>query len=97
MHFVGVIFCLGYALGEGFIPGLSLNNGEIVIAIGQDVIRAQPFRAMAVSSFKAAQRDFVFATNAAALDHAPPCRFQRGINVLGSGFRFVHRISRYCP
>ena len=32
----------------------------------------------------------ILAPDAAALDHAPARRFQRGINVLGSGFGFVH-------
>ena len=36
----------------------------------------------------------VVAPNAAAFDDAPARRFQRGINVLGSGFGFVHGVSR---
>ena len=37
-----------------------------------------------------ARRNVVFAQDAAALDYAPARRLQRGIDVLGSGFSFIH-------
>ena len=36
------------------------------------------------------ERDRILAPDAAALDDAPARRLQRGIDVLGSGFGFVH-------
>ena len=48
-----------------------------------------PRRAVA---FDAAGRDGILAPDAAALDDAPARRFQRGIDVLGSGFGFVHEL-----
>ena len=39
-------------------------------------------------------RDGILAPDAAAFHHAPARRFQRGVNVLGSGFGFVHRWRR---
>ncbi|MDZ4800714.1 MAG: hypothetical protein SGI92_21350 [Bryobacteraceae bacterium] len=87
----GVVLGLPHALGQFFIPGLGLVQGQLGVAIFQNVIRLQRLAAFAVA-FDAAQRDGIFAADAAALDHAPARRLQRGVNVLGSGFGFVHLI-----
>ena len=44
-------------------------------------------------AFDAARRDRVLAPDAAALDHAPARRRERGVDVLGSGLGFVHGVS----
>ena len=48
-----------------------------------------PHAAPAVA-FDAAQRDGILAQDLAALDDAPARRLERGINMFGSGFGFVH-------
>ena len=42
-----------------------------------------------------AQRDGILATNAATLHNAPSRRSERGVDVLGSGFGFVHGVGRF--
>ena len=87
--FPRVVFGLRHSLGHLFVPGLGLDDGEFVIAIDQDVIGSERLAASAVA-FEATQRDRIFAPDAAAFDHAPARRRQRGVNALGSGLGFVH-------
>ena len=74
-----------------FVPSLGLDDGEFVIAMDQNVIGGEGLTASAVA-FNAAQRDRIFAPDAAAFDHAPACRRQSRVNTFGSGLGFVHRI-----
>ena len=74
---------------SGFVPRLGLDDGQLGVAIDQHVIGGERLAAPPVA-FDAAQRDRIFAPDAAAFDHTPARRLQRGVDVLGSGFGFVH-------
>ena len=68
-----------------------------MIAIDQHVIGGERLAAPPVA-FDAAQRDRILAPDAAAFDHAPARRLEGGVDVLGSGFGFVHaRASTVAP
>jgi len=43
--------------------------------------------------FEAAERDGIFAQDAAAINDAPACGGEGGVDVFGSGFGFVHWIA----
>jgi hypothetical protein len=45
----------------------------------------------------AAECEGIFAEDAAAFDHAPAGRLKGGVNVLGSGFGFVHGLRLGAP
>src|ERR1019366_1674400 len=85
----GVVLGLRHAFGEWFVPRLRLDDGELVIAIDEDVVGNEPLAAAPVAC-KAALGDLVLPRNAAALHHAPPRRLEGGIDVFGSGLGFVH-------
>ena len=87
----GVVLGLRHAFGQRFIPRLGLDDGELGVAIDQHVIGGERLAAPPVA-FDAAERDRVFAPDAAAFDDAPARRLQRGIDMLGSGFGFVHDV-----
>ena len=85
----GIVLRLRHALGQFFIPGLRLIDGQLVVPIDQHVIRNQRLRALP-QPFDAAGCDVIFAHDAAVLNHTPPGGFQRRVNVLDSGFSLVH-------
>ena len=85
----GVFLGLADALGEGDVPGFGFDDGEPAVAVFEDVIRDERFGALS-AAFDAAGGDGEFAPDAAAFDDAPARRFQGGVDVLGSGFGFVH-------
>ena len=85
----GIVLRLRHAFGQRLVPRLGLDHGQLVVAIDQHVVGGQRLAAPPVA-FDAAQRDRILAADAAALDHAPARRLQRGIDVLGSGLGFVH-------
>ena len=91
----GVVLGLRHALGQRFIPRLGLDDGELGVAILKHVIGGERLAASPVA-FDAAERDRIFAPDAAAFDDAPARRFQGGIDMLGSGFGFVHGGSTSC-
>ena len=88
-QFAGVVLRLTHPLGQFLVQRLSLDHGQLAIAIDQHVIGGERLAAATVA-FDAAGGDGVFAQDLAALDDTPARRFQRGINVLGPGFGFVH-------
>ncbi len=90
---VGIALRLGHAFGQRFVPGLGFDHGKLVIAIDEHVVGAQRLGAPTMP-FHSSERDGVLAQNPAAFDHAPARRLERGINVLGSGFGFVHSVSK---
>ena len=64
---------------QAIFPGIvQLPGGELLamFSIGQ--------------AFDAAERDGILAQHATPLHDAPPRRLQRWVDVLGSGFGFVH-------
>ena len=85
----GVVLGLRHAFGQFFVPRLGLDDGQLGVAIVQHVIGGERLAASPVA-FDAARRDRIFAPDAAALDHAPARRLQRGVDMFGSGFGFVH-------
>ena len=85
----GVVLRLRHAFGQRFVPRLGLDDGQLGVAIDQHVIGGERLAAPPVA-FDAAQRDRILAPNAAALDDAPAGGRERGVDVLGSGFGFVH-------
>ena len=93
-HLARVILGLPHAFRERFVPRLGFVHDQLAVAIDQHLIGAERLAAFAVT-LDAARRDGIFAQDFAALDDAPARRFQRGINVLGSGFGFVQK-SRFC-
>src|SRR5690606_6791982 len=97
LQFSRVVLGLGHAFGQRFIPRFRLHHGQLAVAIDQHVIGHERLAAPP-DAFNTARRNGVFAQDPAALDHAPSCCFQRGVNVLGSGFGFVHGFLReYLP
>ena len=68
---------------------LRLKNAQHVIAVFQHVVGDVRLAILAVA-FDPALVDPVLTPDAAALHHAPARRFQGRVNVLGSGFGFVH-------
>ncbi len=88
-EFGGVIFRLSHALGESLVLCFCLDDGELGVAINQHII-CDVRLAASSATFDAACCDAVFAEDSAALDDAPSCGLQRGVNQLGSGFGFVH-------
>src|ERR1700733_1896631 len=89
-HLSGVVLGLRHPFGQRLIPGLSLNDSQLGVAILQNVICLQRI-ATPPLAFNAARSNHVLAPNAATLDLTPARRLQRGINVLGSRLGFVHR------
>ena len=92
-HDSGVVLGLRQALGQGLVPGLGFDDGELGVAIFENVVGDERLGTPTLA-FEATESDLVFAADAAALDDTPACRFQRGIDVLGSGFGFVHGVSQ---
>lgn len=84
----GVVLGLRHALGQGLVPGLGFQNGELAVAMDQHVVGRQPLAAPSFA-FDAAGRDDL-AAYAAALDHAPARRLQGGVDMLGASLGFVH-------
>jgi hypothetical protein len=62
----------------------------------QDIVGGERL-ASPTEALDAARRDGILPQDLAALDDAPARRFQCGINVLGSGFGFVHGRSYRLP
>ena len=92
-HLFRVVLGLRQTFGERLVPRFGLDDGELGIAVFEDVIRAERVAVPDISgdtAFDATGRNPVVTPDAAAVGHAPSCRFQRGIDVLGSGFGFVH-------
>ena len=85
----GVVFRLANAFGQCFIPSLRFDRGQLRVAIFQNVVSLQCLAPASVA-FDATERDRVFATNPASVNNAPTRRSEGGVDVLGSGFSFVH-------
>jgi hypothetical protein len=66
---------------------------KLGVAIFKNVIRNERLGTPTLA-FQATESDFVFPADAAFVDDTPACRFQRGIDVLGSGLGFVHGVRR---
>ena len=84
-----VILGLTHALGQQFVPRLRLDHGQLGVAIFQHVIGGERLAPLSVA-LDTTQRNRILAPDATAVDHAPASRRQRGVNVFGSGFGFVH-------
>jgi hypothetical protein len=88
-----VVFGLGQTFGERFIPCLRFDDGELGVAVFENVVGTKRVATPDIAGDAALDTAWgnpVIAPNAAAIHHTPSRRFQRGINVLGSGFGFVH-------
>ena len=85
----GIVLRLRHAFSQFLVQSLGFEDAELGVAILQHVIRRKRLAAPPVA-FEAAQRDRILAPDAAALDDTPARRFQCGVDVLGSGFGFVH-------
>jgi len=74
------------------VPGLRLDHGQLGVAVDEHVVGDLGLcpRALAAAALQTAQRDAVFAQDAAAFDHTPAGGLQGGVEVLGAGFGFVH-------
>jgi hypothetical protein len=90
-EFPGVVLGLRHAFSKWVIPWLGLDDGEFVVAIDQYVIGGQCFATPPVA-FDAAKGDGILARDAAAFDHTPTGSLKGGIDVLGSGFGFIHGV-----
>ena len=91
-----VVLGLRHALGQRLIPRLGLDDGQLGVPIDQHVIGAERLAAPPLA-FEPAERDRVLPPDPAALDHAPARRREGGVDVLGSGFGFVHGDSPGTP
>ena len=88
----GVALRLSDPFGQRFLPCLGLHHCQLVVAVHQDVVGYLRLGALPVA-FDAAQRDVILAQDAAAFHHAP-ARFLEGrVNMLGSGFGFIHAMA----
>ena len=88
-----VIFRLADTLGQLLVLRLGLNDGQLHVAINQHIVG--DIRLAAPSTpFDTSGRNAVFAKDFAALDNAPACGSERGVDVFSSGFGFVHWLSR---
>ena len=76
-------------------PALGLDHRQLVVAVGQHVVGDLRLGAPA-RAFEAAEGD-VLAPHPAAFDHAPARRLQRGVDQLGAGLGFVHRLGLATP
>ena len=85
----GVFLGLPDAFGQRTVPRLRLDDGQPGVAVLQHVVCDQGF-APASASFDAPGRNRELPSDAASLDDAPSRRLQRGIDVFGPGFGFVH-------
>ena len=87
--------CIALGLPDTFcqflIERFCLHNTQFGIAVNQNVVGNLGLPTPSVA-FEATLRDVVLAQDATALDQAPTRRLKGGINMLGSGLGFVHRI-----
>ena len=92
-QFCGIALGLADAFGVGLVPGLGFDDGQLGIAVDEDVVGDLGLgpRALAAAALQATERDAVFTQNATAFHHAPAGNLQGGVDVLGAGFSFVHR------
>src|SRR5205823_4702276 len=67
------------------------DDGELRVAVDEDVVGGVRAPAPPAAAFKAAGRDLVLAPDAAAVHDAPARSRKGGVDVFGSGFGFVHR------
>ena len=86
---------LRHALGVRLCPGLGLHHRQLGVSEDQHVVgdlgpRAPALARTSRSGLQAPERDPVLTQYPAALDHAPAGGLQRGVDVLGAGFGFVH-------
>ena len=88
-QFLRVLFRLSDAFRQRFIPRLGLIHGQHPIAIFQHIIGFQ-LLPTPPGTFETAQRDLIGPANPAAFNNAPTGSGQLLVNVLGSGFGFVH-------
>ncbi len=91
-QFSGVVLRLGQAFGEGAVPGFGFDNGELGVAVDEDVVGDFGVAA-AVAAFQAAEGDVVFAEDAAVFDDAPAGGLEGWVDVFGACFGFVHDFS----
>ena len=88
-----IVLGLAEAFGDRLVPGLGLDDGELVVAVHEHVVGDDGLAAP-TEALNASGRDRELARNLAALHDAPACRRQRGIDVLGAGLGFVHDLGR---
>ena len=84
-----ILLGLSDTFGQGFIPCLGLQNGQLAVAIDQYIISNQgstPF----TMAFDPAQGDGVFPEDTTAFYHSPAGCFEGGINVFRPCLGFVH-------
>jgi hypothetical protein len=84
-----VILGLADALVQCLAFRLGLDHGQLSVAIDQHIIRDVRLAAPPVA-LDAACGDAVFAEDSTALNDAPACGFQGGVNQFSAGFGFVH-------
>ena len=90
-----IVLRLRDTFGQSLIPCLGLHHRQFGIAINQHIVGDQRLAVMA-QALDPARCDEIFTQDAAALNHTPARRLQRGINVFGSGFGFVHGSQLSC-
>ena len=92
LQFLRVLLGLTQAVGHAGGVGLGLNHGQLLAAVGQDVVGPLVFFAPAVAG-EAAGGQFL-PLDPGALDggraRAPAGGLEGGVDQLGSGFGFVH-------
>ena len=77
-------------LGQRLIPRLGLDHRELLVAVDEHVIRGSVACPPPAETLQPPQRDRMFSQNLRPLDNTPSRRLERGVDVLGSGFGFVH-------
>ena len=92
----GVALRLSNPFGQWFVPSLGLHHCQLVVAVHQDVVGYVRLGPLPVA-FDAAQRDVILAQDTAALIHTPARRLEGRIDILGSGFGFIHAMALQFP
>jgi len=72
-----------------FVPGLGFNYRQLGVAVNQHVVGNLGLGAHA-AALQPPLGDTKLAPHHTAFHYAPACGRQRGVNVLGVGFGFVH-------
>src|ERR1700731_433419 len=91
-HFGGVVLGLAEAFSDGLVPRLGFDHRELNIAILENIIGEERIASPA-RTFNTPWRNGMRTPDAAAFNNAPASSSERGINVLGPSFGFVHSTS----
>ena len=86
---VGISLGLRHAFGMRLVPCFGLDHRQLEIPIHQHVVRDLR-SATLPTTLNAAGADLVLAQNATAFHDTPTRRLEGGVDVLGTGFGFVH-------